>query len=448
MKTPDAAAAAVATLSDSSGRTRLPDDRPPVNELRLQQNGIHLVSGRRLILLTDLPVDQVAELPVLADQLFDWLQNHFGPLPAAVDGSEFQVTGHLIGDESRFRAAGLLPSSALTFKHGRHLNYQFWMYNPEFEYYRRHLLFHEFTHCFMTCESGMTDIPPLWYIEGMAEFAATHRITDSRRKPPEIEFGVLPEQFDGYEGWGRISELQRRFRPATRAQDASPKIPALADVMPDTVGSFGEDSEYATSWAVCWMIYRHPEYRRVFQPLSRLRTRQEFITEAARLRSSVELQLQTDWLLFCETLIEGFDVELSFPEHAQQTWQLSDLSDGPPFSMLLKADADWQDTGLRLTTSQQVRISVEGRYAVNDQPKPWISEPQGVSIEYYRHKPLGQIVAILINEADGFVSGRIEVGPESIITAEQDCSLWLQVNDSSASRRNNSGTAEVRLSAP
>ena len=244
---------------------RLADTRAAVNELRLQEHGIRRLQSRRLVLLTDLPAAEVADLPALADELFVALEQHFGKLPPALDGSEFQVTGHLIVDEDRFRAAALMPSSGFTFDHGRHLNYEFWMYNPTESYYRRHLMLHEFIHCFMTCESGMTDIPPLWYIEGMAEHFATHRAATAGE--PVSQFGVLPPSFEGFEGWGRISELRRNYGLLQQTTADTLNIPSFADVTPASVVSFNQGRQYAGSWGVCWLIHSHPQHQKTFAPL-------------------------------------------------------------------------------------------------------------------------------------------------------------------------------------
>jgi hypothetical protein len=47
---------------------------------------------------------------------------------------------------------------------------------------------------------------------------------------------------------------------------------------------------------------------------------------------------------------------------------------------------------------------------------------------------------------DGSIcSGRIPVGRENSIIATVDSELWLQVNDSAASRSDNSGSASVEI---
>lgn len=431
-------------------RLRLPDDRRDVNAERLGQVGIRIHESKRLRLVTDLPDEQVAVLPSVADEVFDALEKYFGTLPDAVDDSSFQVTGYLISDEQKFRQAGLMPSTAFTFAHGKHVNYEFWIFNPAAEYYGRHLLLHEFTHCFMTCESGMNDIPPLWYIEGMAEYFATHKDRTASTTEREWQFGVLPRQFDGFEGWGRISEFRRSFEQssAKSADELRPlSIAPLTQVMPDSVATFESGFQYASSWALCWLLNNHPLYSREFASLRERRRRNSFLEATDEVHPAVKRKLAIDWLLFSESLVEGFDVERCFPLHADATLGLADLKAGAPLQFTLRADRGWQDSGLRLQSGDSVEVISNGRCAVNNAPQDWVSEPQGVSIEYVRGLPLGRVVAILVDPAGRHISTRLSIGRSSQITAPFDCSVWLQVNDTSNSRHNNAGTFEVRLSA-
>ena len=431
-------------------KVRLPDDRPDLNDARLAQAGIRRYSSRRLILLSDLPEEQVAHLPALADQLFERLELHFGTLPASINDSDFQVTGHLINDQQAFHAAGLMPSETFTFDHGRHWNYQFWMFDTEDDYYRRHLLFHEFTHCFMTCECGMQRLPASWYMEGMAEYFATHRPATKAGRGAIVEFGVLPQSFEGFEGWGRISEIRRSFYQNNTAGTPGIRlltIPTLNAVLPDEATNVTQYSQYATSWAVCWFLQSHPDYRHLYRPLAKLRTRTEIATAIRQLRRNTRPRINMDWLLFVESLREDYDVERSFPVHSKTTVTAAELTTGAA-KFQLQAALDWQDSGLRLKAGESVNVKCTGRFSGNDQPQLWISEPQGVSIEYVSGLPLGRVVATLVSDDGESMSSRISVGTGTTIKASQNVSVWLQMNDSSASRRNNAGTVNVEFSLP
>ncbi len=420
-------------------RTRIADDRPQVNEARLQEQGIRLLRSQRLVLLTDRTEDDVVALPVLADALFERLEQHFGELLPAVDGSEFQVTGYLIADAARFEAAGLVPSNGLTFKHGRHLNYEFWMRDQADDYYRRHLLLHEFTHCFMTCESGMTDTPDAWYIEGMAEYFATHALPDSADDlAADVRFGVMPSAGDGFEGWGRIDEMRRAFDSRPGPEMRRLKMPSLDETRLPAIPNIEEDSRYAWWWALCWLINEHPFYREHLAELKSVRRHAEFRRVIDRFEHLHGPRWKTDWLLIAESMVEDFDTQRSFPMHGTPLAFPAEIS--------ISAVSGWQDTGIVLQAGESLHLHCEGNFVVATDTQPWQSEPQGVSVEYIHGAPLGQVVGILAATDGSAISNRISVGRGCELAAPWNGRLWLQINDTAASRADNSGSADATIS--
>ena len=127
-----------------------PDDTRMTPDVeRLKSLGIEIYESRRLRLFTDVDAEIAETIPPLIDQAYDaWVQ-YFGELPPNRAGSEYQISGYLMRDRDRFDAAGLLPFEISNFQHGQHRGQDFWMYDQEFDYYRRHLAVHEATHCFM-----------------------------------------------------------------------------------------------------------------------------------------------------------------------------------------------------------------------------------------------------------------------------------------------------------
>ncbi|MBC8117334.1 MAG: hypothetical protein H7062_23300, partial [Candidatus Saccharimonas sp.] len=175
-----------------------PDDqRPKHDDRRLAEAGIRLYESKRLKLYTDIDAEAARTLPPLIDAVYLAWVEYFGDMPPDRAGSEFQMTGYLIRDEALFREAGLVPEDLPMFEHGRHRRNEFWMREQKYDYFRRHLLIHEATHCFMTFLPGVD--APVWYIEGMAEYFATHRLAPDG----SVTFRIMPTSPEDFAGWGR-----------------------------------------------------------------------------------------------------------------------------------------------------------------------------------------------------------------------------------------------------
>ena len=191
-------------------------------------------------------------LPPLADQLYEALVDYFGPLPLDPQGAEFQMTGYLIRDEAPFREQGLMDELPLLL-HGKHHANRFWLRDQQQAYYRRHLLLHECTHCFMTFVPGPT--PPVWYMEGMAELFGTHRVDGDGRG----EFRILPAAADVVDGWGRIAAIRRDC--------AEGRSLTLEGVLELPAEAFFRPEAYAWSWGLCRFLDSHPRYQERFRRL-------------------------------------------------------------------------------------------------------------------------------------------------------------------------------------
>jgi hypothetical protein len=419
---------------------RLSDDRPKLDRQALQAAGLRIFQARHLLLVTDAAEADVQGLPELADSLFDSLQQQLPPLRPAQDDSDFQVTGFLMDAPERFTAAGLLPDGDFVIRHGRHLGYRFWMRNQTSAYYRRHLLLHEFIHCWMMCEAGMQDIPPLWFTEGIAEYFATHTIN-----PPQ--FGLLPPQLNGFEGWGRVTLLhEQAFGKTGYPVEAVPSEPTgltLKHVLYPTDNQFISDLRYAQAWALVWLLRTHPELTHRFAVINRVRSGRDFQNAFRTIDKATLERLAVVWLLMLDSLEEGFDQKRSFPE-LDPDWK--SLRPGSPKTTLqIAADRGWQSSGIEAATELTLELTATGRCTVHDQPSPWVSEPQGITISYHRQRPLGELTAIVIPRTTTEPARRIPIGRTASITLPANSELWLQVNDSEATRGENSGHYEVQI---
>ncbi len=422
---------------------RLPDDRPNLNAEVLLSHGLRIVESKHLVLVTDLPEESVAELPQLADALFANLEARLGKLSPNIAGTEFQVTGFLMDARDRFKQAGVLPPNEFIIRHGRHLGYQFWINNQPTDYYRRHLLLHEFVHCFMMCEYGPYNIPPLWYTEGIPEYFATHRVhTDITRS----EFAVLPTSSEGFEGWHRITEVRRHFNqePSTTGELAD--IISLQTVMhpPDT--TFLEDSQYANAWALVWLINHHPELQPEFTALATCRTQDQFNDAMAKIPEQTLQQMNQIWPLYLDGLAEAEVSTVRFPSLTTMPSRQSNSANTLPLELTLDAGQQWVSTGFELTAGQQVIIKCQGRFVVGETTKPWISEPNGITIEYVRGRPLGEVIGAIVSTDGTKTTRHIPIGTSKTLQSPIEGILWLQVNDQWSDRADNDGKVTVRIS--
>jgi len=385
---------------------------------------------------------------------------------------------------------GLTPLSRLQesveFNHGLQRGYRFWMRHQNDDYYERHLLLHEFAHCFTHSDQQHTrtkgvrprfsgagpagaahqrGLAPLvrlpeWFLEGSAEVFATHRLTAHGREKgvnsllpatgspgavhqrdltPLWEFAVIPDGWDGFDGWGRVSEITRHAGPAVADDLLRRSIPLLADVQNPSSSLRQDDGRYAFWWALCTLLRHHPEYAADWKQLCGARRTDDFTAIQQLLDARAKGKLVTDWLLFAESVCEGFDVQRSFPRHAETRESGRDIAGT---LMQLRADFGWQDSGFDFAAGDYIRIDCDGLCSLAMTTAPWISEPQGITIGWYRGRPVGEVLAVLV-DSEGGISRRFPVGRSRRLRIPRPGRLWLQINDSEASRHDNSASFQV-----
>lgn len=399
---------------------RRSDDRVVQNPERFKASGIRRYESKRLILYTDFDPQIAQTLPPMADVLFDHLTKFFGQLPANREGTDFQATGYLMADPNLFRKLGLLTDRVPAFENGRHMGYEFWVNGQKEKYYSRHLVFHEFTHCFMACTTGTVDAPPAWYMEGMAEYFGTHRLNNGA-----ISFGVMPENLEDYKGFGRIGFLNR----AVQQKD----MKSTREVM--NLGPT-EQAIYPWSWALCRFLIHQPDI--TFREIGTHLTRNGFQTKLTTALGSNNM-LEARWSEFLDKLSPGYDI----PRAAIQPTMGVALGAGESKQLTVAADRGWQSTGILLGQGSY-EIKASGRFQVSDQVKPWISEPNGVSINYIRNQRLGCLLGTCYDPNSPTFANSFKVGTGRTVT-DQNGTLFLRVNDAMNSLANNKGEVNVTI---
>ena len=394
-----------------------------------QPGGIRQIESKHLTLFTDLPAgEEVDALPALFDRAFPQWCRYFG-----VDENQhaqWHVRGHLMKSRERFEAAGLIPPGLHNFATGYAQGDRLWCYDQTSEYYRRHLLLHEGTHAFMHTLVG--GVGPAWYAEGMAELLATHRLEGGK-----LTLNYFPKSRDEVSKWGRIEIVEHDFA-ARRAKD-------LTKVFGYNPRTDAENEWYGWCWAVAAFLDGHPRYRTRFRQLPRIVKRPDFTTAVTQAFGADWRRLQEDWRLYAANLDYGYDfarmeIETKAPE------QLS----ADKAKVKVAADRGWQASGVRLEAGKKYRLRASGRYQVASKPRVWWCEPGGVTIRYYRGRPLGMLLAAVGADDAGETSpgslvNPTAVGLETTLTPDRDGTLYLRINDSPGSLADNAGSLSVEI---
>lgn len=406
-------------------RPVLPD--PVQSDELLKQYGYARYSSKHLLLITDIEPEIARQLVQSADQEYAAWEKYFGPLPPAADGSAFRMVGYLMRDMQPMIELGLVPNKYLGMRTGGHLQSHFWMLDQETDYYRRHLLFHEATHCYMTI---MPDTSlPKWYLEGMAELFGTHRQDENGT----FVFRVMPEDKQHFAGWGRIKVIQEEV--------AAGRMKSIGQIRSiERIDPVDEVRDYAWSWALCYFLDAHPHYQERFRSLQAHWRSNLFRPQFDRLFEADLERMQLEWRLFANSIVEGYDVPRAAIEFAETQQPVTGEQ-----QVTIAAGRGWQGTGWQVEAGKTYEINASGEVSLDDQPQPWISEPQGITLRYADGIPLGRLTGLLV-ESKAFEGLRkIDLGRRSSWTAPNTGTLYLRVNDNWNDLHNNEGSYRVTI---
>lgn len=414
------------------------DVRPKRDEAKAAALGIRKYESKHLLLYSDIDPEIASQLPGIVDQAYDAWTRYFGELPPARDGSVYQITGYLMEDEALFREAGMQPTGFVMANFGRQIGREFWMREQKNPYYRRHLLIHEATHAFMT--TLPTVLPPLWYLEGMAEFFGTHTIDENGR----IQFGVYPQATLSFPGLGRIEIIHEELY--------YDRIAGLHRLGTFTSEEFAKERSvpYSWSWAVCSFLENHPRYHDRFRVLGQHLEAREFQIKMAELFEKDRILLSAEWYDFAQRLDYGFDIAANaFIPKEPIAWPAGNVVD-----TVVAGNRGWQSTGLTVKSSDTLEITASGQVVLNSQATPnWVSEPQGITLDYAAGSPVGQLLIgllPLVDNSEAIGQERLTVikgGPKVSIAVDVDVDseLWLRVNDVGHGIRDNQGGYDVQI---
>ncbi len=383
-------------------------------------------------LVSDLPVEQQRALVPLVDQLLPSLQSYFGSLPPARDGSALHVTGFVFKDRALFQDAGLLPEELTVAFHGKQMGAEFWMNNQAADYYRAHLLLHEATHVYMRQFPENGDGLPAWYLEGMAEFFATH----GRQADGSLSFAVNPRDRYALPGWERIAVVQRDV--AIRG------VRSINEVLKLDHKDFARVESYAWSWALCRFLDSHPASRGAFRELAKRMTQEPVADVNERVQELTTPELEANWMQYAAGIEFAYDFDRSSIR----------FGDGNPLSGEARTfDVDvahgWQSSGVAVEAGVKYAVTATGQFTLADQPKPWVSEANGVTIRYVNGEPIGRLLACVRTKGNEQAARSMlmvtPLGNAVEFVSEYSGTLYLRVNDSPAELADNKGKLSVRV---
>jgi hypothetical protein len=349
------------------------------------------------------------------------------------------MVGYIMADTGRFRAAKLFGDDSQILLEGVFRDQYFWMKDQRDDYWRRHLMIHEGTHCFMSAFPNPAN-QFRWYMEGMAELFRAHQ-TDAGGKTRFRIFPTDNESFGGL-GWLRlIDEDLRAAGPLTVEQ-----------VVEQTPADFEKYNAYAWSWALCAFLDGHPRYRDRFRRLGFLVTGRDAPKfELAQAYREDWRDLCEDWLVFAGNVCYGYDIERT----------VIDLRPGKPLTggadrvkFDIAADRGWQTSGVLLEKERTYKLSATGRCIVAGDPKPWESEPQGISFRYHAGRPVGMLVAVIRSaelrdeQPHTTMLQVLPAGRECLLTPKLTGTLYFRVNDFWNELTDNTGSYQVTIKEP
>lgn len=400
---------------------------------RAVRAGLRVIEGEHLTLITDRPDregDGVADLPRHFDAAVTAWCRHYSMDPATCRG--WRAVGCLVVDKERFRTAGLLPASIPSFTNGFCAGERFWMMDQSNPAYRRHLLLHEGVHAFTLTRRGLDTQP--WYTEGIAEFLATHRL-DVEGDRPQFVATPIPGDPADVEQLGRIEGI--------RAARDGETIPSLRQVLATPAAGHHELGAYASSWAAVVMLALHPRYAQAFAQIEREGLDAEFTSRLIDARGWDDAVASRDFDAFTDDIDYGYDFARS----------AIDWSAGTPLvaaaTVTVAADRGWQNAGLAMEKGRRYSLHAEGRVTVGAVPAgPLESEPDGISIAWYRGRPIGRLLAAQWVDADDGSRPRFVVvaeGRGGEFTAIADGPLFFKVNESPGALADNRGAVTVTV---
>ncbi|WP_160148182.1 hypothetical protein [Rubripirellula obstinata] len=386
-------------------------------------------SGKYLRLTTDLPVSNQAE----SEKLDRWISSFdaaaalwakFWNLPSGAL-NDWTVDGYVMQDIDTFKRLELIDPRVPEFPFAYALDDQIWVRVQPGDYYTQHLLLHEGVHSLVYHCFG--DTGPTWFREGIAELLATHRGSG-----PELQIRQVPRSREASPFWGRFKRMDQLRGRSIDGSPSKSQVPRIETVLQYDANLRGDVDVYGWSWALASMLDAYPKYRETL-----LQAAQHGHDTDQQFNRWLMQRLAADWPVIqarWRMLVQDFDYGFDWDRERLEISKADPMWNGAPIERTVAADRGWQTIGVRLNRGMVLDITAGGTVIIDDEPKPWISHPDGVTVQYHQGRPLGKLIARMVPNIAPDTGTlppikTIDVGKKATIQVDQPCWLLLRVND-------------------
>jgi hypothetical protein len=147
-------------------------------------------------------------------------------------------------------------------------------------------------------------------------------------------------------------------------------------------------------------------------------------------------RIENDWQDFVANVQYGYDFKRARIRYSDLPSVLAEKK-----TVKITADHGWQGSGIILEKGKTYKITASGHFSLNTKPKNWYSEPNGITLQYYRALPIGTLIAA----QDTHLSSPLPVGLGTTWTAKDSSEIFFRINDSPSDLENNNGEIEVNV---
>jgi hypothetical protein len=215
------------------------------------------------------------------------------------------------------------------------------------------------------------------------------------------------------------------------------------------VNDFQNYDAYSWSWALCAFLDGHPKYHDRFRSIGRqVVGRNEAPLDLPHVFKKDWAELSEEWLVFAGNVCYGYDIERTTLDlRPGKPWG----TPAQPVEFDVAANRGWQTSGAFVEKGKTYRIDATGKCILAQVPKPWESEPQGISIRYHDGQPLGRLLATIRKPSLDAKSPytamlqAIPVGRNLEFTPDVSGTLYFRVNDFWNELGDNQGTYAVQI---